>query len=130
MNFTMLNMVQGYTLQLSEAEAVKRHALSQTIRADFGFLMQKIDETSIEINFSRFSMNDYQSFVHRTRAIQQALITSYSSLKGVDKRDTDLFKEKFLPATTNSFVRLRAGMWAIYSKQSRHPCLFSPPADH
>ncbi|TDL22448.1 hypothetical protein BD410DRAFT_748734 [Rickenella mellea] len=100
-------LAKGYTLTLTEEERSVRDQLAQSIRADFGYLRQKIDETSIEINFSRFSMNDYTDFVARTRAMQLALITVYSSQVNFEKKDLDLFKNEFLPSTIRSFTHLR-----------------------
>ena len=41
--------------------------------------------------------------------ILKALITAYSSLVNVEKRDTELFKTEFLPNTIKSFTHFRAG---------------------
>ncbi|TDL26998.1 hypothetical protein BD410DRAFT_783138 [Rickenella mellea] len=100
-------LAKGYTLTMTEEERSVRDQLAQSIRADFGFLSQKIEETSVEINYSRFSMNDYQDFVARTRAMQLALITVYSSQVNVEKKDLDLFKTEFLPSTIRSFTHFR-----------------------
>jgi len=49
-------IAKGYTLTSTDEEREAREAMAQTVKADFTFLMQKIDETSIEVNWSRFSM--------------------------------------------------------------------------
>ena len=49
-------IAKGYTLTSTQEEREAREAIAQTVKADFTFLTQKIDETSIEINWSRFSM--------------------------------------------------------------------------
>lgn len=49
-------IAKGYTLSSSREEREAREAMSQSVKADFTFLLQKIDETSIEINWSKFSM--------------------------------------------------------------------------
>lgn len=49
-------IAKGYTLTSTDEEREAREGMAQTVKADFTFLMQKIDETSIEINWSRFSM--------------------------------------------------------------------------
>ncbi|KAF8488906.1 hypothetical protein JB92DRAFT_1405681 [Gautieria morchelliformis] len=100
-------LAKAYTLDISEEEEAARQHLSRTIRADFGYLTQLIEETTIEINYSRFSLGDYQCFVTRTRSLQQALITAHSSLSGVEKQDKELFKRRFLPGAMASFSRLR-----------------------
>jgi len=100
-------LAKGYALEASEEEIALRDHMAKTIRADFGFLTQKIEETTIEINYSKFSLKDYQSFVSTTRSLQQALITAHSSLSGVDKQDVDFFKKRFLPETLTAFNQLR-----------------------
>jgi hypothetical protein len=47
---------KAYTLTGTAEDKAARELLSQTIKADFTFLTQKIDETSIEINWSKYSM--------------------------------------------------------------------------
>lgn len=47
---------KAYALTSTPEDNAARELLSETIKADFTFLTQKIDETSIEINWSKFSM--------------------------------------------------------------------------
>src|SRR4051812_10805696 len=47
---------KGYTLTGTEEDREARELLSQTIKADFTFLMEKIGETSVEVNISKYSM--------------------------------------------------------------------------
>ncbi|KAG8806770.1 hypothetical protein FRC18_005912, partial [Serendipita sp. 400] len=47
---------KAYTLTGTQEDKEARDLLSQTIKADFTFLSQKIEETSVEINWSKFSM--------------------------------------------------------------------------
>ena len=49
-------IAKGYTLTSTQEELQAREVMAQTVKADFTFLMQKIAETSIEINWSKFSM--------------------------------------------------------------------------
>ncbi|KIJ47171.1 hypothetical protein M422DRAFT_28858 [Sphaerobolus stellatus SS14] len=100
-------LAKGYTLELTDEERAIRDHLARTIRADFGYLTRKIEETTIEINYSKFSLKDYQTFVSSTRSLQQALITAHSSLVGVEKQDRQMFKERFLPGTLSAFNKLR-----------------------
>jgi hypothetical protein len=50
-------IAKEYTLTSTEEERQAREAMAQTVKADFTFLTQKIDETSMEINWSKFSMD-------------------------------------------------------------------------
>ncbi|KAH7097463.1 hypothetical protein BKA62DRAFT_446468 [Auriculariales sp. MPI-PUGE-AT-0066] len=88
-----------YTMTITEEEREARDRLAQTLRADFGFLTQKIAETVLEINWSKYSMADYSEFVLRTRALQLAAISAHSSLLGLADGDMELFKKYFLPNT-------------------------------
>ncbi|KAL5492777.1 hypothetical protein ACEPAI_4224 [Sanghuangporus weigelae] len=103
-------LAKTYTMEITEEERAVRDHLAQSIRADFGLLSNKIDETFIEINYSRFSTKEYQSFVTRVRRMQQSLIAVYSSLINVEKKDTDLFRTEFLPNTVKSFNKLRGAL--------------------
>ncbi|KZV97308.1 hypothetical protein EXIGLDRAFT_764598 [Exidia glandulosa HHB12029] len=96
-----------YTMTITEDEKKVRDHLAQSLRADFGFLNQKIADTTVEINFSKYSMADYTHFVGRTRALQIAAISAYSSLLGLEDKDVDLFKTHFLPSTRQSFLVFR-----------------------
>ena len=55
---------KAYTLTGTAEDKAARELLSQTVKADFTFLTQKIDETSIEINWSRYSMEGKNSPVN------------------------------------------------------------------
>ncbi|KAF8600286.1 hypothetical protein BDV93DRAFT_476704 [Ceratobasidium sp. AG-I] len=96
-----------YTLTITEEERDARARLGQTIRADFGLLTMKMAETSAEINWSRWSMDDYLVFVGKTRAVQLALITAHSSISNIHPRNTSLFQDYFLPSTLKPFQRMR-----------------------
>jgi hypothetical protein len=48
---------KAYNLKGTQEDSDARELLSQTIKADFTFLAQKIEETSIEINWSKYSMH-------------------------------------------------------------------------
>ena len=56
-------IAKGYSLTSTEEEREARKAMAQTVKADFTFLTQKIDETSIEINWSKFSMDGELDFL-------------------------------------------------------------------
>ncbi|KIM23580.1 hypothetical protein M408DRAFT_253625 [Serendipita vermifera MAFF 305830] len=98
---------KGYTLTGTAEDKAARELLSQTIKADFAFLTQKIDETSIEICWSKYTMNDYQRFTDRIRMLQRTLITAHISLLRFDDQDVEVFRDDILPPTKIAFTRLR-----------------------
>ncbi|CAE6373431.1 unnamed protein product [Rhizoctonia solani] len=100
-------LAKTYTMTLTDEERDARARLAQTIRADFGLLTMKMTETSAEINWSRWSMDDYLVFVAKTRAVQLALITSHTSISNIHTQNATLFKEYFLPSTLKPFQRMR-----------------------
>ena len=55
-------IAKGYTLTSTQEEREAREVMEQTVKADFTFLKQKIDETSIEVNWSKFSMEGWFSY--------------------------------------------------------------------
>ena len=56
-------IAKAYSLTSTEEEREARTAMAQTVKADFTFLTQKIDETSIGINWSKFSMDGELDFL-------------------------------------------------------------------
>ena len=63
-----------FDITLTEEEKVVRDHLNQTIRADYGILQAKLAGSIIEVNWSRWSLQDYGRFVERTKAIQSGEI--------------------------------------------------------
>ncbi|CCA70282.1 hypothetical protein PIIN_04221 [Serendipita indica DSM 11827] len=98
---------KAYTLTGTPEDKAARDLLSQTIKADFTFLSQKIDETSVEVNWSRYSMQDYQLLTDRIRQLQRTLITAHISLLRFDDQDVEVFRDDILPPTKLAFTRLR-----------------------
>ncbi|GAA5995099.1 uncharacterized protein JCM10292_004539 [Rhodotorula paludigena] len=106
-------IAKTYNLDLSDEERVARDALNQSIRADMGVLNQKLAQAGLEINYSRWSMQDYSLMVAKIRAMQHGLITSYSSLVSMeqyDPRALEIIKQELHDtAASKSFNRLRRG---------------------
>lgn len=50
---------KSYLLIITDEEKQLRDGLAQTIRADFGNLQQKLEETALEINWSRYVRTMY-----------------------------------------------------------------------
>lgn len=82
--------MQTYVLDISDEEREVRDELNQSIRADFAFLSQKLNETSLEvssscrlthlntltivvqqINWTRWTVTDYSDMVYSLRQMQQ-----------------------------------------------------------
>ncbi|KAH7337158.1 hypothetical protein B0J17DRAFT_666475 [Rhizoctonia solani] len=119
-------LAKTYTLTLTDEERDARARLAQTIRADFGLLTMKMAETSAEINWSRWSMDDYLVFVAKTRAVQLSLITSHTSISNIHAQNATLFKEYFLPSTLKPFQRMRRDIDMAIQEISE--ALGGPPA--
>lgn len=98
---------KSYLLTISPSEKKVLSELNQNIRADFGILQQKLAETFVEINWSRFSIKDYEIMVSKTRNMQQALIATYSSLMGVETDDLEVFRREFRGCAVRHFGSLR-----------------------
>ncbi|BGP44750.1 hypothetical protein JCM10450v2_000564 [Rhodotorula kratochvilovae] len=100
-----------YNLDLTDDERVARDALNQSIRADMGVLNQRLAQAGLEINYSRWSMQDYSLMVSKVRAMQHGLITSYSSLVSMEKYDPralEIIKQELQDTQANRlFSKLR-----------------------
>ena len=58
---------QTYTLEINDEERVVRDTLHQSIRADFGFLQSSLADVSLELNWTRWSMQDYAAITGKVR---------------------------------------------------------------
>ncbi|GAA6050447.1 hypothetical protein JCM3770_002600 [Rhodotorula araucariae] len=100
-----------YNLDLTNDERVARDALNQSIRADMGVLNQRLGQAGLEINYSRWAMQDYSLMVSKVRAMQHGLITSYSSLVSMEKYDPralEIIKQELQDTQANKlFNKLR-----------------------
>ena len=57
-------IAKGYSFTGTEEESgARKRRMAQTVKADFTFLTEKIDETSIEINWFKFSMDGEPSLL-------------------------------------------------------------------
>lgn len=117
-------LAKTYTLTLTDEDRALRDKLSQTIRVrdseslvntffhtfssqqDFGLLNLKVGAAAIEINWTRWSIQDYHVLISQTRKMQLSLISLYSSLAEYEKMPAPLFEEKFLPSTIFKFHQL------------------------
>ncbi|KAL8293775.1 hypothetical protein RQP46_000476 [Phenoliferia psychrophenolica] len=106
-------IAKTYTLEINDEERAVRDGLNQTIRADLAFLGQKLGETGLEINWTRWSVGDYGTATSKIRTMQQALITSYSSLVALERHDPaslEVIRKEILDdSTARAFSKLRRG---------------------
>ncbi|KAG8964460.1 hypothetical protein FRC03_001776 [Tulasnella sp. 419] len=101
---------KSFLMIITEEEKATRDQLAQTIRADYGFLNQKLAETTLEINWSRWSLDDYRAFINKTRALQLALISTHSSLSSLEDVDDEIYRNTFIPKTLGPFNKVRLDM--------------------
>ncbi|KAI5481791.1 hypothetical protein MNV49_000068 [Pseudohyphozyma bogoriensis] len=106
-------IAKTYQLEITDEEREVRDQLNQSIRQDMAFLGQKMSETGLEINYTKWSMADYARIVGNIRQMQSGLITSHSSLIAIEKFDPAtmrLIKTELLESgTSKAFARLRRG---------------------
>lgn len=95
-------IIKSYTLEITEEEKAVRDGLAQSIRADYGVLQQKLGTSMLEVNRSRFSMDDYRKLIGLTHKMQQDLIGMYSTIKlrdlasaEINAQNTATFKQNF-----------------------------------
>ncbi|KAK4055132.1 hypothetical protein OIV83_000412 [Microbotryomycetes sp. JL201] len=110
--FTHL-IARTYNIEITEEEKTVRDQLNQSIRADFAFLQLKLQQSGLEVNWTRWSMADYAGMVSKVQSMQQGLITAYSSLIVLEKHERpslDLIKKGLVETETGRmFNKLRLG---------------------
>ncbi|GEM06176.1 transmembrane protein [Rhodotorula toruloides] len=106
-------LAKTYSLDITDDERAVRDDLFVSIRADMGVLNQKLAHTSLEINYSRWSMTDYHLMVGKLRQMQLGLIAAYSSLVSMERfhpRALELVKEELTSSGADKwFSKLRRG---------------------
>ncbi|KAG8888779.1 hypothetical protein FRB98_006791 [Tulasnella sp. 332] len=98
---------RSYLMIITPEEKILRDSVAQTIRADFGLLNQKLNETTLEINWSMWSLEDYRVIIGKIRAVQQALISAHSSVQVLEATDDNLYKSTFVPKSLKIYNRVR-----------------------
>ncbi|GAA5865035.1 hypothetical protein JCM1840_005715 [Sporobolomyces johnsonii] len=76
-----------YAKEINEDEIEVRQLLVRTIRSDYLALTARLDETSLEILYTRWSLKHYSDMISAVQGLQQALITSSSALDMIDRLD-------------------------------------------
>ncbi|GAA6007325.1 hypothetical protein JCM11491_003089 [Sporobolomyces phaffii] len=79
--------LKTYAKECNEDEAAVRQLLIKTIRSDYLALAARLEETSLEIAFTRWSLKHYRDMIASVQGLQQALITSSSALDLIDRLD-------------------------------------------
>ncbi|GAA5863516.1 hypothetical protein JCM1840_000049 [Sporobolomyces johnsonii] len=106
-------LAKTYTLELTDEERAAREELNQSMRQDMGLLNVKLAQTGLEINLSKWAMQDYSMMVSKLRQMQQGLITCYSSLIAMAQYDPKALRviqhELIDAAATEAFTQLRRG---------------------
>ncbi|KAH8929027.1 hypothetical protein BT69DRAFT_1276681 [Atractiella rhizophila] len=100
-------LAKTYSLTITPEEVKIRDELNASIRADIGVLQAKLGESLIEINYSKWSLNDYRQMVAKTREMQQSLLATWSSLNGVENQDIEYFRDHFVDSAKEHFGQLR-----------------------
>ncbi|KAM0793556.1 hypothetical protein ACM66B_000993 [Microbotryomycetes sp. NB124-2] len=110
--FTHL-IARTFNIEITEEEKAVRDQLNQSIRADFAFLQLKLGQSGLEVNWTRWAMADYATMVAKVQAMQQGLITAYSSLIVLEKLERpslELIKKGLVETETGRmFNKLRLG---------------------
>ncbi|GAA6062409.1 hypothetical protein JCM10212_006195 [Sporobolomyces blumeae] len=78
-----------YAKECSEDEAEVRQLLIKTIRSDYLALTARLEETSLEVLYTRWSLKHYAEMMQSVQGLQQALITSSSALDLIDRLDPE-----------------------------------------
>ncbi|CEQ38838.1 SPOSA6832_00288 [Sporobolomyces salmonicolor] len=76
-----------YAKEINEDEIEVRQLLIRTIRSDYLALTARLDETSLEVLYTRWSLKHYSDMISAVQGLQQALITSSSALDMMDRLD-------------------------------------------
>ncbi|GAA5951640.1 hypothetical protein JCM21900_000535 [Sporobolomyces salmonicolor] len=76
-----------YAKEINEDEIEVRQLLVRTIRSDYLALTARLDETSLEVLYTRWSLKHYSDMISAVQGLQQALITSSSALDMMDRLD-------------------------------------------
>ncbi|KAG8813161.1 hypothetical protein FRC18_002640, partial [Serendipita sp. 400] len=100
-------VARAYVIVASEQEMNMGDVLMQVIRADFAFLTQILQNTSMEINWSAYSMQEYRLMVEHIRGLQQAIFRSFNALRLFDLEDKRIFARVVLPSSRHLTIRIR-----------------------
>ncbi|GAA5969341.1 hypothetical protein JCM11641_007557 [Rhodosporidiobolus odoratus] len=102
-----------YAKEIDEDEVEVRQVLVKTIRSDYLSLTSRLEETSFEILYTRYSLKHYFDMIRIVQGLQQALTTSSSALDLIDELDPSGVNVRHLMAraeTARTFASFRQGI--------------------
>ncbi|GJN91517.1 hypothetical protein Rhopal_004540-T1 [Rhodotorula paludigena] len=102
-----------YARELDQDEVDVRQVLVKSLRSDYLALNARLNETSYEIVFSRWSLKQYGDMIRAVQGLQQALITASSAMDLIDELDPAGVNSRHLLAraeTARTFADFRHGI--------------------
>ncbi|GAA6047795.1 hypothetical protein JCM3770_004648 [Rhodotorula araucariae] len=102
-----------YARELDQDELDVRQVLVRSLRSDYLALNARLEETSYEIVFSRWSLKQYADMIRAVQGLQQALITASSAMDLIDQLDPAGVNSRHLLAraeTARTFADFRHGI--------------------
>ncbi|BGP36620.1 hypothetical protein JCM10450v2_000510 [Rhodotorula kratochvilovae] len=102
-----------YARELDQDELDVRQVLVKTLRSDYLALNARLEETSYEVVFSRWSLKQYADMIRAVQGLQQALITASSAMDLIDQLDPAGVNSRHLLAraeTARTFADFRHGI--------------------
>ncbi|OAV91552.1 hypothetical protein PTTG_11781 [Puccinia triticina 1-1 BBBD Race 1] len=96
-----------YRFVITEEEKLTRDTLVDSIRAELDRLESKLIETMLEVNYSKWSLIEYQKMLQFTTSMTRSLVTAHSSLMQVNQVNSGTFQENFLLSSWRDMGLLR-----------------------
>ena len=66
-NLALHLLAKTYRLEITAEERQARDALVDRLRADFGLINDRLNDSLFEINWSRFSLGQYRAIAHKVK---------------------------------------------------------------
>ncbi|PLW14809.1 hypothetical protein PCASD_19381 [Puccinia coronata f. sp. avenae] len=105
---TLADLIEKtYRFVITDEEKVIRDNLVQSIRGEIDQLESKLMETTLEVNYSRWSLTEYRKMLEFSKSMNRALITAHSSLMQVSPISSGTFQENFLNSSSRDMGCLR-----------------------
>ncbi|KAA1100579.1 hypothetical protein PGTUg99_024834 [Puccinia graminis f. sp. tritici] len=96
-----------YRFVITEDEKLIRDNLVDSIRGELNALENKLIETILEVNYSKWSLTDYRKMLQLTISMTRSLVTAHSSLMQVNQISSGTFQENFLLSSWRDMELLR-----------------------
>lgn len=111
-------IAKAYSMAATDDEMKKGDELLEIIRADFAFLTQILQNTSVEVNWSEYSMEDYRLIIQRIRGLQRAMFRGFNALRLIDLADKPIVARVVLPSSLNLVFRVRQDIQSVLKEVS------------